>query len=104
MIVSDWIIESPDNRSLIPSKFNIEAKNKLIEYTVRDVHHKLRGKIVIVTLIAEYMPTVGFFFKVSVLILRLSYTELPCKFPANTEAKGSLYKDSTLILRMDYSS
>ena len=64
MIVSDWIIESPEDRHLIASRFNIEVKNKLIEYTVRDVHHKLKGKSVNVTLNAEYMPTVGFFFKV----------------------------------------
>ncbi len=64
MIASDWIIESPNDRTLVKDKFYIENKNKQIQYNVRDVHRKLRGKTVNITLNAEYMPTVGFFFKV----------------------------------------
>lgn len=64
MIVSDWIIESPLNRTKIPEKFYIEGKSKQVEYNVRDVHRKMRGKTVNVTLNAEYMPTVGLFSKV----------------------------------------
>lgn len=64
MIASDWIIESPNDRTLVKDKFHIENKNKQIQYNVRDVHRKLRGKTVNITLNAEYMPTVGFFFKV----------------------------------------
>lgn len=64
MIASDWIIESPNDRTLVKDKFYIENKNKQIQYNVRDVHRKLRGKTVNITLNAEYMPNVGFFFKV----------------------------------------
>lgn len=64
MIASDWILESPADRSKIGEKFYIDISNKQIEYNVRDVHRKLRGKTVNITLNAEYMPTVGFFFKV----------------------------------------
>ena len=50
MIVSDWILESPANRTEIPKKFYIESKNRQVEYNVRDVHRKMRGKVVNVTL------------------------------------------------------
>lgn len=64
MIVSDWILESPADRALVKDKFYIEVNNKQVEYNVRDVYRKLRGKVLDITLNAEYMPTVGFFFKV----------------------------------------
>lgn len=71
MVASDWIIESPGDRGLVGEKFVIDtgAAGKQIEYNVRDVHRRLRGKTVNVTLNAEYMPTVGFFFKVIYVVV-----------------------------------
>lgn len=84
MIASDWIIQSPADRTKIGEKYYIQSNNKQIQYNVRDVHRKLRGKTVNVTLNAQYMPTVGFFSKVLMLLGRPNYTPPRLNFPTNT--------------------
>lgn len=48
---------------------------------MRDVHHGLKGNKLKVSLNVEYMPFVGFFFKVSfILKIRLDFTKPFFKF------------------------
>lgn len=68
MIISDWILESPDDRSKIQEAYTVNVKNRSIEYQIRDVYKKLAGRKIRITLKVEYMPTIGFFFKVTFIL------------------------------------
>ena len=66
MIISDWILESPDNRENVVPSYTVSVKNRSIEYQIRDVYKQLAGKKIKVSLNVEFMPTIGFFFKVHI--------------------------------------
>jgi len=48
-----------------------------MEYLVRDVHFGLRGNTVKISLSIEYMPIVGYFFKVRIQLFSQSYSRPP---------------------------
>ena len=64
MIVSDWILNQIEDRSLVPKTFVIDVQDKSLEYSIRDVHNGLKGNTIKISLNVEYMPHVGVFSKV----------------------------------------
>lgn len=50
MIASDWILNKIEDRSAIKDTFVIDVKNKPLEYSVRDVHHGLKGQNITISL------------------------------------------------------
>ena len=67
-ILTDFLMELPlDPRNLTQQRqhWMLEVDNSRMDYLLRDVYHNLRGTTVKLSLNAEVMPIVGFFFKVT---------------------------------------
>lgn len=63
-IASDWILETPADKSRLKELWTIGANETRMDYLVRDVHHGLRGNTIKISLNVEYMPIAGIFFNV----------------------------------------
>jgi hypothetical protein len=67
-ILSDFILELPPRGSNLSDFWTVNITNSRMDYLLRDVHHSLRGNALKFSVKAEYMPIVGFFFKVPFLV------------------------------------
>lgn len=72
-IVTDWILELPENKDDLKKEWTITVVNERFDYLVRDVYHSFRGNTLKFSVNAEYMPIVGFFFKVTPTQIRKDY-------------------------------
>jgi hypothetical protein len=63
--VSDWILEIPADKAELQNKWHLNVTNERMDYLVRDVHFAFRGANLTFSVNVEYMPIVGFFFKVA---------------------------------------
>ena len=64
-ILTDWILELPSEMSQLKKEWTLNISNSRMDYLLRDMYHSLRGNTVKFSLKTEYMPIVGFFFKVT---------------------------------------
>ena len=68
-IASDWILQIPAERQKLKEKWAIVANDARMDYLVRDIYKGFKGNTIRITLNVEYMPIVGFFFKVFYVII-----------------------------------
>lgn len=63
--------------SIIPitlkGKRNLKLRNEKIKYALRDVYNQLKGQNIRITLDAEIMPIVGYYYKVTIIFYIFLY-------------------------------
>jgi len=57
----------PEDKSELQQKWTINVTEGRMDYLLRDMYFGLAGNTVKISLNAEYMPIVGYFFKVNYL-------------------------------------
>lgn len=88
-IASDWILETPADKSRLKELWSISANETRMDYLVRDVHHGLRGNNVTISLNVEYMPIAGIFFNVAQPLPSPACSRPPTPCPRSTATPTS---------------
>jgi hypothetical protein len=73
----------------LKEKWTIVANDARMDYLVRDVYKGFRGNTIKISLNVEYMPIVGFFFKVFSIIMKTRLYETTYQMPLEYINAGS---------------
>jgi len=73
----------------LKEKWTIVANDARMDYLVRDVYKGFRGNTIKISLNVEYMPIVGFFFKVFSIIMKTRLYETTYQMPLEYISAGS---------------
>lgn len=86
-IASDWILEIPADKSQLAEKWVIKVSDSRMDYLVRDIYFGLKNNTLKISLNVEYMPIVGYFFKVRPPPRSPNSTRPPTPCPPSTATK-----------------